>query len=78
MKKFGFLALTAVLLTVVLMNIAAPAMAAVAFDQSVDQVVAPAGECTEMRNGCRAGGGSEAFCYGMWCGCLYEKYGEIC
>jgi hypothetical protein len=78
MKKFSFLALAAVLLAIVTMNIAAPAMAVVAFDQAVDQAVAPAGPCTDMRNGCLAGGGSAEYCQGMWCGCLYSRYGEIC
>lgn len=34
--------------------------------------------CTDQWAGCIAGGGSEAFCHGMWCACMYNKYGHIC
>jgi hypothetical protein len=75
MKKFRFLMLTAILLAVVTMNVA-PVMAyadAVAVDQP-----ASATPCADKYAGCRAGGGSESFCDGMFCACMYNTYGAIC
>ena len=67
MKKFRYFALLAVLVSVIGFNMVLPPVA-----------VASATPCTDGWAGCLAGGGSEAYCDGYWCGCMYSRYGYIC
>lgn len=33
--------------------------------------------CYDMWRGCRDGGGSEAYCEGVWLGCMDKTYGAV-
>jgi hypothetical protein len=67
MRKLRYFALLAVLVSVIGFNAVLPPVA-----------VALATPCTDRWAGCVAGGGGDAFCDGMWCGCMYSSYGYIC
>jgi hypothetical protein len=66
-KKLRYFSLVAVLLSVVGFNFAMPSAAQ-----------ASATPCTDRYAGCIAGGGGSDFCDGMWCGCMYSRYGYVC
>ena len=65
-KRFRFFVLLAVLVSVVGFNMALPATA---------EAATP---CTDRYNGCMSGGGGYDYCDGMWCGCMYSRYGYVC
>lgn len=73
-KKYGIVSLLAVLALTLTLNVAvsADAYATVAAEEESDT------PCTDRYEGCIAGGGSEDFCYGMWCGCMHSRYGYVC
>ncbi len=67
-NKLRYVSMLAVLAAVLVLNVGVPAMAAAESDTP----------CTDQYNGCIAGGGGQDFCYGMWCGCMYSRYGYVC
>ena len=72
-KKFRLVALLAVLALALIVNVAVSSDAyAAAYPAESDT------PCTDQYNGCMAGGGGESFCNGMWCGCMYNRYGYVC
>ncbi len=69
-KKFGIASLLGVLALALVLNIA------VTYD--VQALAASDTPCTDQWAGCKAGGGSDPFCDGMWCACMYNTYGYVC
>ena len=68
-KKFGIVSLIAVLALSIALNVT------VATDAHAQESDTP---CTDRYEGCIAGGGSQDFCDGMWCGCMHSRYGYVC
>jgi len=66
-RNIRLISLIAVLVTVVAFNVVVPTTA-----------LASDLPCYDLWAGCTAGGGSENFCEGMWCACMFETYGYIC
>ncbi|MBV9496670.1 MAG: hypothetical protein JOZ54_20670 [Acidobacteria bacterium] len=65
MKKARIFARFALLLTVLSIGMAIPAMA----DTGLP--------CYDMWRGCLAGGGGENYCEGVWLGCMEKTYGTL-
>ena len=67
-KKFGMATLLGILALSLVLNLTV-----------TSDVQAQSGlPCYDQWAGCKAGGGSDAFCDGMWCACMYREYGYIC
>ncbi|HEX6085940.1 MAG TPA: hypothetical protein VF266_15515 [Thermoanaerobaculia bacterium] len=70
-KKFGIVSLLAVLALSIVLNVSVATDAhALAAESDTP--------CTDRYEGCIAGGGSQDFCDGMWCGCMHSRYGYVC
>lgn len=69
-KTSRVLALVVLLLTVVVLNVAATA------DEVAMEAESSSLPCYDMYQGCMSGGGHSAdYCDGVWCGCMRAKYG---
>ena len=67
-KNVRALSIIAVLLAVVVINVAAPQAA-----------LADTGlPCYDMWQRCLDNGHSDSYCDGVWCGCMESNYGYIC
>jgi hypothetical protein len=74
-RKLKIVSLLGILALTLIMNVA---VSTDVYARTVAVAIESDTPCTDQWAGCIAGGGSEAFCHGMWCGCMYSRYGYIC